>query len=69
MSRLQGDLSLRYNKLVTDAASGVEHTATTWKSGSSGSGVTDPDFIVEGFIELLDGFFKECLRVNEEDCH
>ena len=63
------DITLRYNKLVTDAATGVEHTATTWRSGSGGSGATDSEFIVESFVELLDGFMEEYLRVNEEDCH
>ncbi len=63
------DISLKYNKLVTDAATGVEYTATTWRSGSSGSGATDSEFIVESFIELLDRFLEEYLRVNGEDCH
>ena len=68
-TRYAYDITLRYKKLVTDAATGVEHTATTWRSGSGGSGATDSEFIVESFVGLLDGFIEEYLRVNEEDCH
>ena len=60
--------SLQYRKTVTDLASGLTYSATTWETGITGSHGGDGGYILSALSGEMDRFLVEFLRVNEAAC-
>ena len=61
-------VSLEYNKLVLDLASGATNFATTWNVRGTGTHGRNAEYIVSSLSGFLDEFLTEYLRVNEATC-
>ena len=61
-------VSLEYNKLVKDLASGLERSIPTWSTGSTGTYGQDIGYIVSDVSEHMDFFIDEYLRANAGAC-
>jgi len=61
-------ISFEFNQRVRTLDSGLTGTATTWRSGITGTHGRDAGYIMSAVSELMDFFLSEYLRVNEEAC-
>ena len=62
-------IGITFRKPVLDHASGLHHSADTWRSSSFGTHGGDSDYIMQRLSEEIDAFILKYLRVNEEDCN
>ena len=60
--------TVKYKKYVWDIATNIEHAATTWESGSTGTHGNDSTYIVSGVAQHVDQFLDKYLWVNLEAC-
>ena len=62
------NISVQFNKLVTDRTSRESNFAPTWELSGVGTHGQDAGFIVQWLSEYVDRFIDEYLRVNEDAC-
>ena len=62
------DITVGYQKWVTDLATNSNGPAITWFTGSTGTHGGDAGFIIQSLSGYLDKFLAEYLRVNESAC-
>ncbi len=62
------NISVEYNKVVFDLASGESSLAATWDRGSTGTHGREAGYILSSVSQHMDQFLVEYLRVNEEHC-
>ena len=65
-NRHAANITVEYHKLVTDLATNSNALAPTWKTGRTGVGGGDANFIISS---LLDEFLANYLRVNDPACN
>ncbi|MYK59063.1 MAG: hypothetical protein F4027_10870 [Rhodospirillaceae bacterium] len=62
------NLSVEYNKLVKDLASGEIQSATTWDRSVTGTHGGNDSGILSLVSQYMDRFIDEYLRVNTDAC-
>ena len=60
-------IKIDFYKEVKDSYTGLSLSATTWKTGYTGTS-SNSGYIISTLGQGLDKFLDEYLRVNEEDC-
>ncbi len=62
------DITVEYNKWLTDSISGEQGFAATWSKGSTGTHGRNSGFVLSAVSRHTDSFIDEYLRVNEDAC-
>ena len=62
------NITVEYNKWLTDSISGEPGWAATWSKGSAGTHGRNSGFVLSGISRFTDSFIDEYLRVNEDAC-